>query len=167
MKKIGILLVAGALVTAAHADTPITVGSGWQAFTWYGLDTFNAEGAFTFAVGNATTLTVCDGYTDGDQFAIYDNSTLIGVTSVPANDGYSAGGDFTALLSDSRFSSGAFDLPSGSHSITIETIATATSATSGGAGFRLDKPLPTPEPASFALAGLGGLSLLAFRRKAA
>ena len=150
-------------LSALALDPPVTVGGGWQHFSWEnGPGVFNTEGAFTFSSASATTLTITDTGVDGDQFSVFDFGLLIGTTSVPANDGFDNESlTYDQCLADSRYSHGYFGLGAGNHSITIETIQVANGFTFGGAGFRVDV---VPEPSVLALLSLAAGALLIRRR---
>jgi hypothetical protein len=117
-------------------------------------------GAAPWTFTGPATLVVSDILVDGDQFAIFDNSVLVGDTSVPVNDGSNCGND-PAGCTGSDWSHGTFEFGAGSHSITMTVIAEATGATAGNGVFALST---TPEPASFTLIGFGCLGLLAGRK---
>ncbi|HUB33430.1 MAG TPA: PEP-CTERM sorting domain-containing protein [Bryobacteraceae bacterium] len=112
------------------------------------MGSIDDQGAFTFS--GAQVLEVTDEFLDGDQFAVFDNGTLLGDTSVPTNDGSTCGENPDSCFADPLWSSGTFSLGAGSHSITIETILSPYG--SGGAALRID-PAPVPEPSSFLLLG--------------
>jgi hypothetical protein len=150
------------------ASAPITVDGGWQSFSWAnGPGVFNAEGALTFTSTQATKLTVTDAFVDGDRFQVFDNGTSLGLTSVPANDGFNIGQDPDKALTDPRFSSGVFSLAPGAHAITLKTIAVATGDPSGGGSLRVDtvvtpSPSQTPEPAGMTLMALAGACMAGY-----
>ena len=133
--------------------------AGWAAsttvppaFFWgAGEPVFAQDGPFEFT--GAGCLSVTDDFQKGDEFRIYDNNVAIGDTSDVAvdNTGQEVGPD--AAYADATYSSGTFRLGSGSHSITIEAIA---SPFGGGRGYiRVDSfgtalcPAPDLEVTSF------------------
>src|SRR5580698_4321652 len=62
-------------------DPPITEADGWVAFTFGSVG--SSVGPFTFT--GPEQINVTDGFEAGDQFAVFDGSTLLGDTSfVPA-----------------------------------------------------------------------------------
>jgi hypothetical protein len=151
------------------SSVPITVDGGWQQFSWVsGPGVFNMEGSLTFTSAQATKLTVTDAFVDGDRFQVFDNGTSLGLTSLPANDGFNIGQDQDKALADPRFSSGVFSLAPGAHAIMIKTVAIATGDGSGGGFLRVDSavipsPSPTPEPAGLTLMALAGACLAGYR----
>jgi hypothetical protein len=166
MKRLIIFLVPMCLILSAQlsrAQRAVTVGGGWQFFEWNNAPgSFNVEGAFTFTSASSTLLTITDTGVDGDRFSLFDFGTLIGTTSVPANDGY----DNETLtpdqtLTDPRYSHGFFPLSPGNHSITIQIIEAARGYSGGGADFRVDV-VPEPTTLSFLAVALG---IFAFRRR--
>jgi hypothetical protein len=167
MRRVAVaLLTAGLLVVLAGPvqATPITVGGGWQSFSWSGgPGVFDFEGAFTFNDGSPTGLKVTDAFIDGDQFEVYDGVLLIGTTSVPANDGADIGGNPDGAFADARWSSGKFFLAPGPHSITLKTIAIATGYPGGSAYLRVDT-IPAPGALLLGTLGAGLVGWLRRRR---
>jgi hypothetical protein len=115
-------------------------------------------GTSPFTFTGAATLIVADLFIDGDQFQVFDNVVSIGTTPVPANDGATCGND-PLLCTSASWSRGVFALGPGSHSITMTLTAAATGFTIGGGAFEI-----IPEPATFALMGLGILGIIARRK---
>lgn len=114
----------------AGEDPAIVVGQHWYAtgidtppaFFWLGDGApFNIEGPFTFNSAVPVTVYVTDDFLKGDRFRVYDFGTPIGDTSlVPIASGVEVGPD--AAFADPTYSSGAFYLAAGAHSITIQVI---------------------------------------------
>ena len=118
-----------------HALGAITVGSGWNTFGWDGAAPAAVnENPFTFTCAGPCTLQITDAFLDGDQFAVYDNLSLLGNTSTPANNGYQIGARPDLAFYSPLFSQGDFILAAGAHSVTLTTIAEA-SGSSGGAAY--------------------------------
>jgi hypothetical protein len=144
-------------------DPPYTVGSGWQSFSWSGsAGVFDSQGAFTFSTASPTQLDVTDIANVGDEFSLFDNGTLIGTTSSVADTGILTSETPDQAFADPQYSHGIFALAPGSHSLTIQTVVEAVGFSVGAADFQV---VTVPEPTSLALAGLGGLSLMMFRRQ--
>jgi hypothetical protein len=142
----------------ARAGT-IIVGGGWQAFTWDNAPgTFNSEGPLTYTSANPTRLTVTDAFLDGDRFQVFDNGTLLGLTSAPTADGNSVDGNPDAAVTNPKFSSGKFLLAAGSHAVTLKITAIAPGYPSGSGYLRVDLvgPVATPEPACLTLLAAAG-----------
>ena len=90
--------------------------------------TFVGPPAWTFTCpSGGCALTVTDAFLNGDQFNVFDNTILIGTTSIPGIGG-ACGPNSTDpedCLLDPNSSSGVFPLGPGAHSITIfETTGT-------------------------------------------
>jgi hypothetical protein len=140
-------------------DPPITVDGGWQKFYFGDIGSFNLEGPWTFT--GPALLTVTDAFLEGDQFAVFDNGTLLGDTSLPIVDDLTEVDDPNLAYGDPGYSSGSWLLGDGSHAITIEAIQSPYSA--GGAYLRVDTA--TPEPASFVLLGIGAIGAAGYVRR--
>ena len=168
-------MVALGLLTsvAQHAQAaPLVLGGDWQLFSWAdGPGVWNTEGPFTFDTADWTDLALTDIGADGDQFEVYDGLSVLGATSVPSDNGVG-----TVIIpfafEDPRWSSGAFLLAPGAHSIRIKTIRVNTAlpgALPDGVGYlRLNATdaVPTPVPSGILLAMIGaGLVLRHGRRR--
>jgi hypothetical protein len=166
------------LASPASAD-PLTVDAGWHEFSWNDApNAFADNGPFEFTTLHLATLLVTDAYLNGDRFEVYDNGVLLGATSLPTDDGTQIEGDPDAAVVSADFSSGAFVLGAGFHSITIKTIDIAAEYTSGAGFLRVDSldggggavPRETPEPGTLTLLGLAATCLVGrygWRRRAA
>jgi hypothetical protein len=115
---------------------------------------------------------VQDLFFPGDQFKIYDNSSLIFTSSAPVNGGSSCGNDPVACALRSDLSHGSFTFGAGAHNISIQVIAETAGQPTGQAVLELlaaAPPPPVPEPTTLSMMGLG-LGALLFgwraRRKA-
>jgi len=135
-------------------------------------DINNLTTTWTFNFGSTVTLIIADLFTDGDQFQFFLDGSLVGTpTSVPANDSTFCGNDPVICGANLKFSSGAFALAAGAHSITMGNLLVNNQSPSGLAAFRLDSGggVPVggiPEPTSLGLMGLGlGGLLLRWRAK--
>ncbi len=167
----GIMMVQAAVVAASPTnggdvmamglsggDPPLLVNGGWELFTWTrGPGVWADQGPFTCNVPFSTNLMVTDCYFDGDRFEVYDWGSLIGTTSVPADDHATIPYPEDAS-EDPRWSSGVFLLGAGPHSITLKVIQTATGWPDGAGYLRADTApvVPVvPVPGAMALAALG------------
>jgi hypothetical protein len=160
----------------ARADS-ITVGGGWQTFSWTSAPgSFNAEGTLSFTTSQTAKLTVTDAFLDGDRFQVFDGAKSLGLTSVPADDGTQVSGDPDAARANPKFSSAVFALTAGSHAITIKTVGIAAGHPSGTAFLRVDSdsggqppsggpggtPGDSPEPATCTLLVAAGVCLAGY-----
>jgi hypothetical protein len=175
--RILVIVVAAALcVGAAYAATngpgpqtgmkvkalgAVTVGGGWQGFNWSGAAPVDSsDNPFTFTLAAPGYLTVIDCFYDGDQFEVRNGTTLLGTTSVPANN-HQTYTDPNVCAAFPAWSSGSFPLAAGTYSINIRVIAEATGFTSGTGYLRVDNtqyPLANPIPV-LGWVGLGALAL--------
>ncbi len=133
----------------ARAMGPVTIGAGWQRFTWTLAPPADAaENPMTFTLAQPGYLSVVDCFIDGDQFEVRDGATLIATTSAPLNDGQFAATPDLAWLNHAAFSWASIPLAAGPHSINIRFIAAATGPAGGAAFMRVDydqygRPIPT------------------------
>jgi hypothetical protein len=173
---IGVLLLA--VVVPASAG-PITVGGPWYEFGFGATGSFAVNGSHTSpssggnsvqaddppwtftASAGGVLLTVTDAFNKGDAFTIFDNAVSIGSTPLVAQGGVSVSDPAITVL-DPTWSHAEFLLGPGSHSITIQALA---SPYDGGAGyFRADV---IPAPGALLLLGSGLFTLLPWRRRVA
>ena len=150
----------------AHIMGAVTVGSGWQLFFWDATPHPSAvtDNPFTFTLTAPGYVAVVDAGFDGDQFQVFDGTTLLGDTTVPLDDGQYAG-DATTAWANSAFSRRIFPLSAGAHSINVFVIRSATCTDcAAGAGFLrvgLDNDgFYSPPIPALGLAGLVGLAAL-------
>ena len=178
------LTILGLSVAPAFAD-PVNVDGSWHEFLFGRAGTFAttcggtcdvttdplAERTSTppWTFSGPAGITITDLFNRGDQFALFDNSVLVGDTSTPINDAgitcptTSVGNDIVACLADPGYSHGTFLLGSGAHSLTIEVIQNAAGNTAGAAVFQVSG---VPEPSAFVpLFGVGLLGLVSLRRR--
>ena len=148
LMTLGLLL---ALVGTAAADggngggqrrpfglaTAITVGGGWTRFDFG--DVGSTAGPFTFTSAGPTVLKITDAFCAGDRFRVFDNGQLLGDTSAVFLTLCGFPGeteDPDVANSSSYYTHGVFSLGAGSHSITIQPLASPFG--SGGAFLRVD-----------------------------
>jgi hypothetical protein len=174
------LIVVSGLFGSSATASPISVDGAWHEFV------FDAGGAAAGCFGGcvattnpvaadalsppwtfsgAATVTVLDLFLQGDTFELFDNLVSLGVSSLPGDDNTCVA-DVTCALADPSYSRLVVDLGSGSHSLTINNVASA-SLFGGAAVFQVapstitsQEPIPAavPEPASLLLlaSGLAG-----------
>ncbi len=123
----------------------ITIGGGWQRFTWGpGLPTV---GPFTFTADTPVTFEITDLFCPGDTFMVLDNGAFVGATNIvagfPRLMTYSCSVDDPDIgFTNPTLSHGTFTLPAGAHSITIQLVNNPFN--NGGAAFRVDAANPGP-----------------------
>jgi len=146
-----------------YAGIHLDIDGGWQGPFWWdnGAGSWWEEGPFIYNSADWTTLKITDLRKPGDQFEVYDNYILLGMTPLVA-----AGAGWTNVpavaYADPTWSSGAFLLGPGDHSITIISVTT-TGWNDGYGALRVDSapggnPVPVPAPGA-ALLAMIGLSL--------
>jgi hypothetical protein len=144
----------------------------WYGFVWtpvqgaaVGSEANPGEMPWTIEVGSTAYLVVVDGYMSGDRFEAFDNSISLGATTVVGSTTTGCEVPLTCLA-NAGYSSGIWALAPGSHSISIGILADPHEG--GGAYFGVlsEDPSAVPEPATFALVGMGAaLAVLRARRR--
>lgn len=132
------------LPAVAAADVPLTVGGGFQLFSFGGPG--SRTDTYTFTTAVPVVVTVADISCMGDEFRLFDNGALVGTTSqvdtgtCPGLDEVS---DPEVAVADPRYSSGSFRLGAGTHALVIEVVESPFAA--GAAALRVDvAPPDTP-----------------------
>jgi hypothetical protein len=159
--------IAGPAQPGDHATTAvaITIGSGWQEFSFTtlfaqargcapadpvapfctpssaGNSSFVGAPPWTFT--GPATITVTDAFTSGDVFQIFDSNQLVGTTSA-ATAGNNCGSDPAVCQTSTGMSRGTFSLGAGNHSITIVPQSIAAGSFGGVGFFRVDSGGATP-----------------------
>lgn len=159
IKSALITAVFGLFAATAAQATTISVGSGWQYFS-FGGEGSSWSDTFEFTLTESARLNVTDAYLSGDQFAVYLNGNLLGNTSAPGSTGDQIGGDYDAAFADSRWSSASFILGAGTYQVSGTTLLSPFG--SGGAALQL---APVPEPETYAMMGLGLAAVALARRR--
>lgn len=115
----------------------LTVGGGWTGFEFGEVG--STAGPFTFTTAGPVVLKVTDAYCAGDRFRVYDNGQLLGDTSYSWMSLCEFPGrtvDPVTAFTSWYYSHGEFSLSAGSHSITIQSLASPFGP--GGAFLRAD-----------------------------
>ena len=182
--------LSASLLTLFLASLPLSVQASpvnintWYTFGWndgVGSALVNGTGfgpitnpsgtpapdpPWTFTLAVPEVLRVQDTFLSGDQFQMFDNAVSLGLTSLPTQ-GFDCGSDLSCAIANPAFSSGAFLLSAGPHSIT-GTVTLAVLADGGAAAFiigRVSSTVPLPVTLPLFASGLGVLGLLGWRRK--
>ena len=121
----------------------------------------SADAPYTFS--GPADLEVLDLFQSGDQFEVFDNNVDLGPTSVPGTAG-ACGNDIGCALADTNYTFGSYNLGAGSHSITIETIASPFGSGAAVFSATAGTTSATPEPGTIALLG-AGLGLFGLSRR--
>lgn len=136
-------------------DGDVGLRGPWTPFQWSAPGQVVNIGNVDFSTEHY--LDVTDAFIVGDQFEIFIDDVSVGETSIPIDDGSSAGGDYDAAFLNPLVSSGTFGAFTGIHNVKIQIIDTATGFPAGGAAWRTNA---VPEPTSLVCLALGGLALL-------
>ncbi len=130
---------SGAEVPDSLVQEPITVNGGWVDFFWGSGEPTTASPEFTFE--GAACVSITDAFCRGDEFDLNDNFALVGSTSEVASDECEGGVEDPDLAYfDPSYSSGSFQLPAGSHLLSIDV--TANPFDNGSAFIRVDDSCP-------------------------
>jgi hypothetical protein len=148
----------------------LPTNSNWVEFLFGGVNSFATVGTNSTQTTNPVAsqsiappwtfsgpavVKVLDLFISGDRFSVFDNNVLLGSTSAPTGGG-ACNNDIGCALADSHYSFGAFDVGAGSHSITIQVIASV----GVGAAVLNATATTVPEPGSvvmlFTIVGILG-----------
>jgi len=172
------MLALACAATASAETVAIAPDNTWHAFDvdefmsqsgaleWIGLDDGSSL-SFSFTTATDTLLTVVDAGFAGDRFQVFDQSILLGATSVvTALAATSVGLNFDAALANSNYSFATYLLSAGTHTITgllsqsaIDDSGSPFNATVGGL-----RVTPVPLPGALLML-LSGSGLLGFMRR--
>ena len=150
-------VAAGFIGSSAQA---VTVGSGWQYFSFGGA---GSTGTFDFTTTESALFQITDAYNSGDQFTITIDGVNHGVTSTPAMGQWE--GDYDTAFASPAFSHGSYAIGAGVHEVDYTMALSPYGA--GGAAIRLVAAPAVPEPSSLVMMGLGVLALGVRARRAA
>lgn len=180
-KKLATLAVAlsAAIVSHAQATTIDVTDSGWHTFDvsrdlsggtgWIDINDGSALD-FTITLASATLVTVVDGGFSGDRYQVFDNGSLLGLTSsAPNSYPTSLGLNFDAALASGTYSTASFLLAAGTHDLTgllaLSALDDANQPLDSSVGGLRLEPVPLPGAALLFLSGSGLLSVFARRRR--
>ena len=183
----GSVAALGLASASAGASTiDITNASGWQQLDvdnflslssgteWIDGHTdatnpaYQGDGsALSFVVNNtsAVFLTVITGGFAGNRYDVYDNGSLLGITSQVATSTTSIGTNFDAALARGNYSTATYLLAAGSHTITGDLYFSA-DGLDASVGAVAVNAVPLPASAWLLLSGSGLLAFVSRRRRA-
>ena len=154
--------------TSTSGNSSTTVASaGWDVTSAWSTINNNSD-AWTLAINNGnSTLAVASTIANGS--ITYNGGLSFGVTGTSPSTAYSlilVGWNGTYADPTAAATAGsAVGWSSVFQYNSVTTIGTPSNMAAQGANFGVFVPLAVPEPGTIALAGLGGLSLLALRRR--
>lgn len=160
MALAGTMLGGGTFPSAATVLYPAV----WDDFYFDGAGTA-VEETWAFDLPAGYSLYVTDAFLSGDQFAVYNDGVLLGLTSyVPT--GASGFYDPQVSYDSGLYSRGEFPLSAGYYG-NIHLLIELSPHGSGGAFIKIDHSSlsPVPEPATMFLFGAGLLGFTAVRRR--
>jgi hypothetical protein len=110
-------------------------------------------------------LTVVAAGVAGNRYDVYDNGSLLGITSVVAASGANIGTDFDTALSSGNYSFATYVLAAGSHTITGDLFFSVDGLGASVGAVEITA-VPLPASAWLLLSGSGLLALASRRRRA-
>jgi hypothetical protein len=156
---------------SAQVFVPLVPHGGWTEFQFQGVgsplqDTSSNPLIFYFTITRPKTLTVTDGWNDGDQFDIFINGIDQGPTSTPKLDFTDVGNCYSCAIGKfaASFSHASYLLAAGTYFVQGFTVQSPYFSGTGAVALG-----SVPEPSTWAMliSGFGLLGLAARRRRAA
>jgi hypothetical protein len=159
-----LLLIVLILITMSSmaSATPLVQGT-WNTFSWkYGLGPidFPADG-FDFTATMPVLLRVVDCCVLGDQFMVFLDGNVMGLTSPPINIGESGPFDPDSAWVMPELSKAVWTVEPGEHHVGLSLVQLAPGFREGAGWIRFDN---VPEPGSIWFLGLGGGLILLSRK---
>ncbi len=168
MKKLlAAMALAGTMLgggTFSSAALVVLSPGVWDDFYFYAAGTAVDE-TWAFDLPAGYSLYVTDAFLSGDQFAVYNDGVLLGLTSYVAT-GASGYEEPQGAYDSGLYSRGEFPLFAGYYG-NIHLFVELSPHGSGGAFIKIDHSSlsPVPEPATMFLFGAGLLGFTAVRRR--
>jgi hypothetical protein len=152
-------------------DNSLSQSNGLEWIDAQSAADYNNDGSkldFVFTLATAEFLTVVDAGFAGDQFQVFDNGVLLGLTSSPTNSyPNSVGTSFDAALANSQYSRGVFYLSAGQHDISGLLVLSANDSTGSAINATVGaiELSAVPEPTYIEMFLVGGMLLRAYSQR--